>query len=71
MSYRTTRVALSSPDIITPGSIVRLGDRLHKVVTPRILEDCLTREWVYDASLYGYADAKPVKVEFVSPPERK
>jgi len=71
MSYRTARVVLSSLDTIAPGSIVRLGNRLHKVVTPRILEDCLTREWVYDASLYGYTDAKPVTVEFVSPPERK
>lgn len=66
MIATTTRVQLSRVDQITPGSIVRLGGvGLYKVVTPRILECCHTGGWVYDASLYGYADVEPVKVEFI------
>lgn len=60
--YATTRVTLGNLAI---GSVVRLGGRLHRVVTPRILEDCISGEWVYDAELYGYEDVRPVNVEFI------
>lgn len=66
MTATTTRVHLSRVSDITPGSIVRLGgEGLYKVITPRILECCHTGGWVYDASLYGYDNAEPVRVEFI------
>jgi hypothetical protein len=64
--YVTTRARFSDPSQITPGSIVRLGGDLCRVVTPRILECCRTGRWFVDARAFrGGEHAKPVTVEFI------
>lgn len=66
MNHSTTRRNFGKARDISPGSVVRLGDgRLYRIITPRIMECCGTREWVYDATLYGYEDARPVTVEYI------
>ena len=64
--YATQRLAFGDVRHISPGSVVRLGGGgLYRVITPRIMECCRTREWVYDATMYGYENVKPVIVEFI------
>lgn len=66
MTHTTTRQSFGDARNISPGSVVRLGDgRLYRIITPRIMECYRTREWVYDADLYGYEHAKPVTVEYI------
>jgi hypothetical protein len=65
-TYTTTRARFSDPSQITPGSIVRLGGDLCRVVTPRILECCHTGRWFFDARAFrGGEHAEPVRVEYV------
>ena len=67
-TYATTRTRFGRADQITPGSIVRLGGGLCKVITPRILECCRTGRWFFDARAFrGGQDAEPVIVEYVGP----